>query len=336
MKKFFSSLLIISLSFSLVACSEPQIDEDAQTVINNAWLKLADKNASYETGIIDIDGSIDIDFDSTSIELSGDGKLTFDSSDPKNVKTILDIDVDGNGTLEGQNGGISLEGEFRTLKEKLFVFLKSLSIETDDPQASFMANLVEGAFKDQWYAIPVPENDLIPSDESLLSTKNFKGKEAAEIAKKHNFFDLKEETGYRTYSLTVNPDKLKGYINAVSQLNGTETTAEDLAAVDALLLTSEYSIEVTINSEYDITWLKTDLMANDPENNQKVTLNFKGSFENDESDGDLTIKTEGEVPGTLKISFDTEHNMNTSVNITEPEGAQDFDPAQMLGLGGGL
>lgn len=335
MKKIFSTLFVITLTFGLSACSEPKVEEDAQTVINNAWLKLADKNASYETGVIDLEGSLDISFENTNVELEGEGSLTFDSSDPEDMKTILDIDMNGDGDIEGQSGSISVNGEFRTLQEKLYVFLKSLSIKTDDPQASFMANLVEGAFKDQWYAIPVPKNELLPEEESIITTRNFKGKEVAEIAKKHNFFDLKEETGYRTYALSINPEKLKTYITEVSKVNDSEVTPEDLDAIDALLQTTEYTIEVGVNPEYDITMLKAYLMAFDPESNQKVTLEFDGTFEDMESEGEMSIKTEGDTPGSMKLSFETEHNMGGSVSITAPEGAQDFDPAQMMGMGAG-
>lgn len=319
-------MVVVGLVLSLTACNKAPVG-DAQTIINMAWEKLAQKNASYQSGEIDFSGKGNIEFESNRAEISGTGNVQFDSTDKKNMRSAIKIDVDANGELEGQKGNIALEGEIRVLEKTLFLLVNNVNISTGNPQTDTMANLIGNLYKSQW--ISLPGGDLAPTD---VAIENFTGSEVAEVAKKHHFFEVKEDLGNGRYEIVINVEKLKAYLQEISELNETPMTAEDLEAIDDLFQTLTYSLQVEIDSDYNLTWVKGTLEANDPAEEQKMTASFEGTMDGNNSKGYIDVALSGTTPGKARVEFDIDHE-EKSVTIEEPENAQVFDPGALLGGG---
>ncbi|MDP2691888.1 MAG: hypothetical protein Q8O95_05830 [bacterium] len=335
MKKSLKLFLVISLSLSVLTACNKNSNEDPQTVINNAWEKLADKQAAYEIGKINFDGRADLDYDGSKANLKGNGELQFDSSDKENPVSALKLDLDGKGSFEGSEGSVELTGEIRTIKNTLYLMLESLNIDTGDAQTNLMANLVGNLYKGQWISIPNPTEEA----KKAFDAENFKGKAVAEVARKNNFFELKKDLGNRKYELQINAEKLKTYLREVSKVNGQELSAEDLMAVDEVLKTLVYSFQVGIGNDYELTWLKGDFTVNNPETDlsqtgeiQTMNLSFEVDLKDSTSQGTITLNIGGDTPGSFSTTFSATHEKG-GVSIEIPADAQNFDPEALLGGG---
>lgn len=334
MKKFLSTLIIGILTISLSACQQT-VDEDPQTVIDKAWENLADKNAEYESGTIDAEGKASLEFDNNSGNLEGDLEIKFDSSDPENAKTALKMDISANGDFEGSSGSVDLIAELRTLGKDTYVLLEDLNINSEDPQIDLMANFIGNAYKSQWISVP---SDLAGEGaDDLFSTDHFKGKQVSEIAKKHNFFEAKEDLGNRKYELSINTEKLKAYLVEVGKITESEIKQSDLEDIDEVLNNLDYTLIVQIDTDYEIEWIKGSVVASDPLEDQQMTFVFEGTLDDDHAEGTLDLSVTGSTPGKLSVEFSADHN-SRKVTIETPEDAQEFDLGSLLGggLGGGL
>lgn len=328
MRKSISLIIITLLAFSISACGQTS-DEDPQTVINKAWVKLADKNAEYESGEIDFDIKADLEVAEDKGSISGTGNLKFDSSDMNNAKTSLKADLSANGSLSGQSGKVDLAGELRTIGEKIYVLLDDLELDTGDSQTNLMANLIGNLYKSQW--IELPKSDDSTFD---LETENFKGKDVAEIAKKHNIFQVKEDLGGRKYELVLDTEELKAYFQDVAEFNDEEISAADLAAIDKVTDEVDYSLQVEIGKDYSLDWIKASLKADDPDKNQSIDIDLEGNIGENKSDGVITMNFQGETPGKIMLDVEASHSPK-SVVIEAPKDAQLFDPSSLFGLGAG-
>jgi hypothetical protein len=330
MKKVYSVMIAAGLTFALTAC-EKAPEGDAQSIINQAWEKMAEKNSSYETGEMNVSGKGTFEMEENKAEVSGTGKIEFDTRDEKNVKSSFDLDLNANGELEGKKGTIALKGQARMLEKTLYLYLENLNIDAGDPQTNMMANLLGNLYKSQWISVPSG------SDESTeaVSLESFKGKNMAELAKKHHFFEVKEDMGGGKYEVVINIEKLKAYLREMAKLSESDLSEEDLAAVDTIFETIEYTLQVQINEDYDLTWMKGTIIAKDPMADQAMTVSFEGTMDDNNSEGFIDLALTGTTPGKARVDFDIEHE-EKSVTIEKPEGAQEFDLGSLMGgFGGG-
>ncbi|MGE3278467.1 MAG: hypothetical protein AB7J40_01535, partial [Candidatus Altimarinota bacterium] len=323
MKKFLSLIVVLSLGFTLTGCKKAP-EGDAQTVINMAWEKMAEKNAGYQSGEITFSGKGNIEAENNRADISGSGNVQFDGTDKKNVKSAIALDLSANGEIEGQKGKIDLKAQVRMLEKTLYLFMENVNIDTGDPQTNVMANLIGNLYKSQW--ISLPGGDLETTD---VAIENFTGAEIAEVAKKHHFFEVKEDLGNGRYEVVINQEKLKAYLKEVSELNESPMTEEDLEAIDMLFSTISYSLKVEIDNDYDLTWVKGDIKATDPTENQQMMASFEGTMDDNTSTGYIDLALSGTTPGKARVEFDIEHEEKTVTN-EKPENAQDLDPAALL------
>jgi len=332
MKKIFTLAIVLTLSLSLTACKKAPVGEP-QAILNKAWEKLADKNASYQMGEMTVSGKGSIEMEQNKANLTGSGTVEFDSRDEKNMKSAISLDITANGELEGKKANIALKGKMRVLEKKMYLFLENLNIDAGDPQTNMMANLIGNLYKSQWIALP--SSETTPAEP--VSLENFRGKKMAELAKKHYFFEVKEDLGGGKYEVVINVQKLKAYLREVGELNDTPLTAEDLASVDNLFQTIKYTLQVQIDNEYNLTWVKGNLKAEDPMDDQQMNITFEGNMDSNKSRGSIELTLTGTTPGKAKVEFNVAHKEKT-VSIQTPENAQNFDLGSLLGggLGGGF
>lgn len=326
MKKFIALFSIILFAFTISAC-KPKVDENPQAVLDQAWIKLADKNAEYESGEIKFEGKGNLEVGADKGSIEGSGGLLFDTSDPDDSKSAITADLKANGTLEGQSGEISIKGELRTLGENLYINIENFVLKTADPQIDLMGNLIGNLYKSQWIAIPQGINDS-------FETEQFKGKEVSEIAKKHNFFNIKKVLGYRNYELEINAEELKEYFKEVALLNGGSISDEELLSIDQLLTLVTYTLEVSIGDDYELEEVEGKANIKDPTKNQTIDLSFNVTLEENSTDGSIELELTGESPAHVLLDFKTTHEAK-SVSIEVPEEAQIFDPDSLFGFGGG-
>lgn len=332
MKKRF---LVLSLSLlsvvSLSACESAPTGEDPQAVIDKAWEKLADKNAEYTRGHIELEGKASLEVEDSKGNISGSAEVMFDSEKIEESKSAIKMDVEADGTFSGSSGKVSLEGEVRNFVDKTYIYLEDLEIDTGDAQTNLMANIVGNLYKSKWTALPT--GTFSPTDLPALEAERFRGKEVAEIAKNNNFFEVDQDLGDGKYQLKINPEKLKTYLREVSQVTENPLSEEDLRDVDAIFAELDYQLQVKIDSDYELTWIMGNLSAEDPVENQQMTLAFEGTLDDDESEGFLDLQLTGDSPGKLRVDFEAEHHAGGDVSIAVPEDAEDFDLGSLLGGG---
>src|SRR5690606_9159021 len=153
MKKILSVLMTLGLGLTLAAC-EKAPEGDPQSIINQAWDKLAEKNASYQSGEVQFSGKGNLEVENNKAEISGSGNMQFDSSDEQNMKTAFTLDIDANGELEGKKGTVELKGQVKMLDKTLYLFVENVNVDTGDTQTNMMVNLIGNLYKSQWIALP--------------------------------------------------------------------------------------------------------------------------------------------------------------------------------------
>ena len=323
MKKLLFSLLSLLIVIALNSCSI-KTDDNPQAVLDKAWGILADQNAKFDSGKIKFQGKGNIAIDKDKGDISGSGEVSFDSRDPKDTRTALKADIKGSGTFGNQDGNIELKGELRTIKDTLYLLFDNLNIKTGDAQTDMMANLIGNLYKSQWISIPQAGTES-------LDPRQFKDKEAVKIAKKNNFFDVKEVIDYRKYDLKINSEKLKKYLKELSQASGTPMSQSDLDSTDDLLAQIIYSLQVEIDDDYELSWISGNIKIDDPVKAQALDFTFQADIEDKQTDGNLSLDLSGDRPVKLALDFTTEHEQK-SVSIEIPEDAQEFNPGALLGV----
>jgi len=220
----------------------------------------------------------------------------------------------------------------------MFLLLDELEISTADPQVNLMGNLIGNLYKSQWIEFPSSPIDF-PT--GTLDSKNFKGKEVAEIAKRNNFFEVKETIGKRKYEVVVNIDKLKKYLTEVAEFQKSTIEGKDFEALDEIFKNLNYTLQVEINNDYEISWIKGNFNIVAPvspitsdlsSKEQTLNLDIEATLRKNKTKGKIDLSVSGDAPGRLILEFDADHK-KTTVDISEPEGAQTFDLGSLLGGG---
>lgn len=332
MKKIFSFAFAAVFIFNLSACSSAPT-EDMETVIQKAWEKVADQQAERQTSNIEVSGNISIDAEGSKGQIEGKGTVQSDGTDMKNPKFAANMDLKAGGDFEGQSGKVDLKGELRMLNKKMFVNLENLNIDLGDASTNMMANMVGGMYKGKWMELPT--DSLATEENTALDVTTLKGKEIAAVAKTHRFIVGKKDLGNGTYEVTIDVEKLKTYLTEVAKVTGTPMDTESLAAIDEVFKTLTYTLQVRINSEYDLEWVKGTMNAKDEEQKQELIASFEGNIDGNDTDGTAQIEVKGETPAKMNLSFQTK-DQGGSVKIEEPANAEKFDLGSLLGGGMGM
>lgn len=327
-------MLGLALVFGLSACSETPNDEDAQTVINNAWEKLSDKNAEHDQGIASFNGDGEIKVGASSIKMDGDIEVTYDSSNQEEVKTAIKMDMSGEGSFEGSSGEGAVKGEMITMGEKAYLLLENLEFSSGNAQTDMMANLIGNLYKGQWIALPTTDTGLLEEGD-VWKAENFTGKEVAEIAKKHQIFKLKNEIAPRHYELEIDVPVLKQYLKEVGEVTGNPMTEEELLEVETAINSLEYSMNVKVDNNYDITWGQGSATIIDPTTADELMVQGEINIDGEDSDGKVMMTVSGEESTSVSMNFNSTLK-NSKVSIEAPADAQDLDLGSLLGGAGGL
>ncbi len=331
-------------TFTLSAC-ESTPSEDPTTVIKKAWEKLADENQELSAGTANIrleaDGTLSFGSDTASVDLDLD--MQVDSTKLNEPKLAMKADISGEGSFQGQSGKASLSGEVRSIDKVAYFFLENFSLDTGQAEVDLMANFAQNFFKSKW--ISVKEDAL---DTASLNPEEIDPEKMSQILKENQLIKFNEDLGGGKYNVKIDTEALKNFIVALNEEGG-NMSAEELQALqtfnedltDAAMEEAgvSYEILVSINNDYEFTWIKIDFDVEDPDTNNTVEIlveaNISGNNKNRKGDGSFSLTMTGDEPASIKMNFEASAD-DSSVSIEIPEGAEEFDPSSFLGLGGAL
>lgn len=321
--------LMTVMSVNLAACTSAP-DEDAATVLNKAWERLADQNEDYNMGTVGFDGKGSIVVGDDSASVDADLEVKFDTRNTEKAKTALKIDLTADGSFEGQTGKVGLTGEIRSIEKITYLLLESLTLDTGNAETDLMANFVENFFKSKWISI----NEDLGLDQSFSADK-IDNKKIAEIIRNNIFLTVKEDLGKRKYEVEIDAEKLKTFLMEISKETGEEIKASDLQDLDIMLAALNYDLYLQIDTDYKVTWVKGDMTAKDPDSTDIMSFSFEGDLSDKKTEGKLSVEITGDEAAKMDMDFVATHD-DSSVSIEVPADAEEFDPSSFLGLGGGL
>lgn len=329
MKKITSVFLVLFLSFSLSACQKKEIaSEDPQTIVNKAWEKQVKKQLESTKGTYAVEGEGKLSMDKSSAEIKGKGEVKF-NNEKDQERFGVSLDMSGKGDLEGKTGNFDLKGELRWLQKKLFARFDKLALKTDDPQFNVMANLISNFYQSQWIEFPLEKLNPTLFTGPSSDQKNMAA--LIEAAGKNPFFDVVQDRGDRTFEVMVNPEKLITYLNAIREIQG-GTEMPEAEAINKFFQDLKYQLQIRIDDNYNLTWIKMNGSAADLTTQQKADLSFESTIDDQGTDiqGNLSYsgKQTGSVEGRLKTS-----QKSKKASLDAPRDAKPFD---LGGLFGGL
>lgn len=322
MKKILAFFVLTLSFFVLTACSADE-NEDPQTVINRAWEKMADENAGKTSGEIIFSGTVKAAFEKSTANLEGNGSLLYDSKNLANPKTSLKISLKGKADIEGKAGDVDVKGELRSVDKQMYFFLENVVLNTPDPQTNLITNLLSNLYKSQWISFPfsAPAGSVEPAPISP--------EEIATIAKANNFLVAEKNLGKRTYEVRIDQEKFQIYLQEVSKLMGSPLTSEALVPLNNLLQQLDYTAEVSVDGNYDFTWVSLTASTKPQGTEDKLEVKLKLNFDDEETESTFSAIITGSSPGNFDLSLKTDHQ-DTSVTIEAPKDAKPFDFGSLL------
>jgi len=300
-----SGVSIITLS----ACS--QALEDPEIVMEKAKQVLVEIQS----------GSVEISADMTgnngseeNITFDGDVEITFDKTNEENKKLDLHVDVSGDIQVTEKAIEGDLDFNFITLNKQYYVMLNEFN-SSDESMKSIepFINMYLG----KWLRIAedfIPENirELQGQDEAmLLKQEKFKElllkTELFTVSKEYGVEKLNGESVYH-YGIEVNLEGFKDYITKAAVIDGRELTIQEVDEAVAILAYIKGAELYIDTDDYYIL---------------KAVFNFFGEGINEEgANVDVAIVING-------------GDYDEDVTIEIPEGAEDFNPLNLLmGMGG--
>lgn len=297
-------LLVVGLLITVSGCSLFKKSTDPQTVIQNMLSKTIELNsyAFNATGKILSKNAVDATTVDADLTLQGGVFLTetqlpdLDLSMGLKVKTTDPVDGEIDGSLD-----LALKVVASTIYLQLVDVMLPLDIQ------SKIGSMID-LYKGKWFSIP---NTLLPdgikNQLEVTAESNAKKVKIKELVKKTQFFEViesNEEGDNYVYKTKFNTDNLKVFIQEVGKINNQEVSAEELAGLQDLNQIYNYSFTLYINQ-------KTHYL-------DKMILS-------------LITKEEG---NNLEITFSSKNNnFNSLAKITAPDGAEEFNPMSLMGLG---
>lgn len=343
MKKTVLLAMVAISTVALSACSSTP-DEDPEVVLQKAWEKLASQSLEQKSGeaVISAKGSGDFEGTDFSADVSLDINVdASESAEDPNVS--MKVDLNGEGTLEGQSGKVSLAGELRSLGETSYFFLEDVGVDTGNPQNDSMVTFVSTLFKSKWFSI-----DSALLEGSGLTGNEINPEEYLRVFSQNQILTFKEDLGSRTYKVDLDPEAFANFMIESAKLQGEELPEEGIAFLKSSMAPEvikaagvSYDIRVTIDKEYNFSWIKLDFTMDTPDSEDKIDLlveaDMQGEPQNGSIEGTLELEVEGSESGSLTMSFSID-SKEKEVLVEAPENAEPFDPSLFLGggLGAGL
>lgn len=297
-------LAVISL-LALSACGKPM--EAPETVINKAKQAIVNISSGHVEGTATArggDGTNDLKFD-------GAMQLTFDKKDSQKQK--FDFHVALSGALKATEKSLSgeLDLNFIGLEKEYYAKLNKLS--TSDDSMKQLQPFVD-QYKGKWLKISedfIPEN--IRNMQTQDETVKLKRQQLEDLFVKTNLFDVTKEYGVEKlngrsvyhYGLTPNMDGFKDYMAKAAIIDGRELTTQEIEdAVKVLNYIKDAELWIDVDDYYIL----------------KSLFRFSGEAINQNSN----LEVELDVTGS---------DFNKSVTVQAPQGAEDFNPLNLMMLG---
>ncbi|MBU0706086.1 hypothetical protein KJ657_01135 [Patescibacteria group bacterium] len=296
--------------FMLSACGKPL--ESPESVISNAKQAIVDVSSGHLKATADAkakNGTDDLLF-------KGGLEFTFDKEDANEEDQKIDLHVMLSGDLKA--GGKELNGDvdvnFVTVDNEYYVKLNKL-YSSDDSLTSVQPFI--DLYIGKWLRIAedfIPENIRGLQDEDEAA--KLKREQLKELFVETKLFNVVKEYGIEKldgqkvyhYGLTVNMEGFKDYMAKAAIIDGRELTLQEIEeAVKALTYIKQAEVYIDVDDYYVL----------------KSVFRFSGEALN-------------AADSNLEVVIDIEgSDFNESVTVKAPEGAEDFNPLNLImGLGG--
>lgn len=236
------------------------------------------------------------------INLAGDS-IT-DKQNPQ-ADFTFDIDLKSNDSnQEDMAGKASLQ--IRVTNKDFYFQLKDLTLPTElQTQIGSFVDMYKG----KWFKFPselLPDelkNQIVPTDPATLA----KQEQIKEITRNTQFFDVTEsleEGNNWVYNTTLNTTNTIAFLKEIAKIQEEEIREDDVTMIQEALdsITQSFVLKIEKDSHY-LTSLTGNITMKDDSN-------------------DLTV-----------VISSTMSNFNSVAPITAPEGAEDFNPMALMGLG---
>lgn len=301
-------LLIAGFSLVLLSACGKSL-ENPETVINKA------KQAVVDVSSGNVEISAKASGKNATDDLLFDGKvgLLFDKKDATTQKMNLTLAMKGNMKTGDQKLDGDLDLNFVNLGKEYFVKLNKLT--SSDPSLASVKPFID-LYSGKWLHIA---EDFIPKNirdlQSQTEASKLKKKQLEDLFVQTKLFDVTKEYGMEKldgknvyhYGLSMNVQGFKDYMTKAAIIDGREMTAQEVDdSVKLLSYVKDADIYIDSESYYVL----------------QSTFHFSGAALNQGANLDVEITVKGSQYGD-------------SVKIEAPEGAEDFNPLNlMMGLGG--
>lgn len=312
MKRFESlqKLSAISLlSLVLLAGCNSGSTESPDDVIEKAKEALLE----IDSAEIEVDASVLGSSSSDDLDFTGTMELAFDNTDEENK--MMDLHLDVSALMKAGERSLTGDIDLAVVVMGNEYFVKLNELDSSDPSWSSVLPFVN-LYKGKWLQIAedfIPENirELQSEDDAAELKREqmealFLEKELVRVKKDYGVETLNGEKVYH-YGLEVNQKGFEEYMAEVAVIDGLALTPAELEEAIAVL---EYIKDIEL------------FVSTDDYHVQKAVFVLTGEAIEDESNLDVEITVLGK-------------NYNKPVNVEAPEGAEPFNPLNLLlGAGG--
>lgn len=309
-QSFFKAGYLFLTGFSLVmltACGWRM--EAPEEVINKAKEALV----NISSGHIEATATANGDNGTDGLNFDGNIELTFDKSDETKQKADFHMALSGDLKTAEKNLDGELDLNFVTLEKEYYAKLNKLS-SSDASLVQYQP--VIDLYKGKWLRIA---EDFIPQDirdiQGQDEAAKLKQQKMKDLFVETTLFDITKEYGVEKlngrsvyhFGLAVNKDGFKDYMAKAAVIDGRELTTQEIEeAIKILDYIKVAELYVDIKDYYIL----------------KSVFRFSGEALSQASNLEIEITVEGS-------------DFNKAVTVKAPEGAEDFNPLNlMMGLGG--
>lgn len=303
--------LVLATLTILVGCG-PKNDKAAQEAVQKAMVNSSKvKSESYD---LTLKGKVTAAKDSTAQFKELDGSMGFSGvvdmrkkEDPK-----FTLKIDAKGTVDGGKEQ-AVGGEMILVNKSLYFSINKLAVDG-------IPDLYKAAvdqFMNKWWSVVLPPESFDKLTASAGDEKDMtpEQKQIKELMEKTQFFKNVKDKGAdkvgsvdaQKYSVELDKEAFKTYLNEVSKITGQATKSEDMAQIDKLMALVEFKGNVWVS--------KDDQML------RKV-------------EGTVVIAA-GTETNNLAMNFQTSYtvdNLNKDVKVDAPAKSEKFDLSKMLGI----
>lgn len=259
--------------------------------------------------------------DKETVDFGVKATLKMDQTEKESIKTDVMVDVKGSMLSEGKSLTGALTAGVRILGNDFYAKLDKL--ETSDESVNSIKPFIQ-PYVGKWLHVAsdfIPENIRkisAPKDETALKQeaemkKLFAESKMITVVKEFGTEKINGEKTYH-YGVRFNEEGVRDYFKKVAALNNPQITEAEMQVVEKDLndaikaLTSISSAEVWIGASDYLPYKGVMVLSGD------------------------SFKQEGQtLPVDLKVEVTYEgSDFNKSLNLTAPEGAEEFNPLSLL------